>query len=59
MWAEITLPQADRARLEIVPIPAELGGDTTYGVVMRNGKYPSWLLTDLLRLLGTDGRVRS
>ena len=48
----------DRARLEIVPIPAELGGDSTYGVVMRHGKHRSRLLADLLRLLGVGGKTR-
>ena len=48
----------DHARLEAVPIPAELRVDTTYGVVMRKGKHLSRLLTDLLRLLGAKGPVR-
>jgi DNA-binding transcriptional LysR family regulator len=50
--AGLGISEADRARLEIVPIPPELGGKTTYGVVVRNGKHRSRLLTDLLRLLG-------
>jgi DNA-binding transcriptional LysR family regulator len=50
--AGLGISEADRARLEIVPIPPELGGKTTYGVVVRNGKHRSRLLIDLLRLLG-------
>lgn len=53
------VPEEDRARLEIVPIPTELGGDTTYGMVMRHDKHRSRLLADLVRLLGAGGRVRS
>ena len=51
--------EEDGARLEIVPNPAELGGDSTYGVVMRNNKHRSALLDDLLRLLGVGGQVQS
>lgn len=54
----LCVTEEDRARLEIVPIPAELGGDSTYGVIMRKGKHRCRLLTDLLRLLGAGGRVR-
>lgn len=54
----LCVTEADRAHLEIVPIPAELGGDTTYGVVMRNGKHRSRLLVDLLRLLGAGGKIQ-
>jgi DNA-binding transcriptional LysR family regulator len=50
--AGLGISEADRARLEIVPIPPELGGKTTYGVVVRSGKHRSRLLIDLLRLLG-------
>ena len=49
---------ADSAQLESVPIPAELGGDTTYGVIMRQGKHRSRLLVDLLRLLGVGRKMR-
>ena len=55
----LCVSEEDRARLEIVPVPAELGGDTTYGVVMRNSKHHSRLLVDLLRLLGAGGDVRA
>lgn len=55
----LCVTEGDSAHLEIVPVPPELGGDTTYGVVMRNGKHRSRLLTDLLRLMGAGGRVRS
>ena len=39
-------------------LPEELGGDSTYGVVMRRGKHRSRLLADLLRLLGVGGKTR-
>jgi DNA-binding transcriptional LysR family regulator len=55
----LCVSEADSARLEAVPIPAELGGDTTYGVIMRKGKHRSRLLADLLRLLGVGGKTRS
>jgi DNA-binding transcriptional LysR family regulator len=55
----LCVSEEDRMRLEIVPIPAELGGDATYGVIMRKDKHRSRLLTDLLRLLGAGGRVRT
>jgi DNA-binding transcriptional LysR family regulator len=48
----LCVTEEDRTRLEIVPIPAELDADTTYGVVMRNGKHRNRPLADLLRLLG-------
>jgi DNA-binding transcriptional LysR family regulator len=41
----------DRARLEVLTIPSELGGDTTYGVVVRRGKHRSALLKHLLATL--------
>lgn len=51
----LCLSDGDRARLEIVPIPAELGGAATYGVVVRHDKHRGRLLDDLLRLLGVSG----
>jgi DNA-binding transcriptional LysR family regulator len=48
----LCVTEEDRTRLEIVPIPAELDANTTYGIVMRNGKHRSRTLADLLRLLG-------
>jgi DNA-binding transcriptional LysR family regulator len=54
----LCVAEADGARLESVPIPAELGGDTTYGVIMCKGKHRSRLLADLLRLLGVGGETR-
>ena len=55
----LCVSEEDRERLEVVPIPAELGGEATYGVVVRKDKHRSRLLTDLLRLLGAGGRVRA
>jgi DNA-binding transcriptional LysR family regulator len=54
----LCVSEADSTQLESVPIPAELGGDTTYGVIMRKGKHRSRLLVDLLRLLGVGGKTR-
>lgn len=41
----------DRARLEVLPIPSEFGGDTTYGVVIRRDKHRTTLLKSLLAAL--------
>ena len=41
----------DRARLEVMPIPPEFGGDTTYGVLLRRGKHRTPLLKSLLTVL--------
>ncbi len=54
----LCVTEADHARLEIVPIPKELGGDSTYGVIMRNDKHRTRLLVDLLRLLSVGGKAR-
>jgi DNA-binding transcriptional LysR family regulator len=54
----LCLTEADHARLEIVPIPSELGGDSTYGVIIRKGKHRSLLMVNLLRLLGVAGQIR-
>jgi DNA-binding transcriptional LysR family regulator len=53
----LCVTEEDRTRLEIVPIPTELDADTTYGVVMRNGKHRSRPLADLLRLLGVGRKA--
>ena len=47
----------DHARLEVVAIPEEFGGATTYGVVLRRDKHRTALLKSLLTiLLGTGSR---
>ena len=48
----ICLTEEDSARLVAIPVPQELGGATTYGVVMRQEKYVSRALAALLPLLG-------
>jgi DNA-binding transcriptional LysR family regulator len=48
----ICLTVDDRATLESVPLPRDLQGDTTYGVVVRRDKRPSELLRGLLTLMG-------
>jgi len=55
----LCLVDADRSSMEIVEIPAELGGESTYGVVVRKDKHRSRLLADLLMLLGVGGAKRS
>jgi DNA-binding transcriptional LysR family regulator len=47
----------DRARLEVLPIPAEFGGDNTYGVVVRRDKHRTNLLKNLLTILATFDAV--
>jgi DNA-binding transcriptional LysR family regulator len=50
----ICLTEGDRNTLEVVPLPRELRGDTTYGVVIRRDKRPSELLRGLLTFLGVS-----
>lgn len=45
----------DRARLDIVAIPEQFGGATTYGVVIRRDKHRSALLKSLLSILLAAG----
>jgi hypothetical protein len=47
----------DRARLEVLPIPVEFGGDTTYGVLLRRGKHRSRPLQALLAVLAVFDAV--
>ena len=44
----------DRARLEVIAIPEEFGGSTTYGVVLRRDKHRTKLLKDLTAILGAS-----
>jgi DNA-binding transcriptional LysR family regulator len=50
-----SLTQEDRGRLEVVPIPEEMGGASTYGVVMRRDKHRTTLLKSLISIL-TDAQ---
>jgi DNA-binding transcriptional LysR family regulator len=54
----LCVTDADRSALEVVPIPTQLGGDSTYGVVIRSDKHRSRLLADLLMLLGVGAGKR-
>jgi DNA-binding transcriptional LysR family regulator len=47
----ISLPEDDGSKLIALEIPREFEGDTTYGVVMREGKHVSRALAGLLTLL--------
>ncbi len=52
-----SVAQEDYARLEVLPIPPDFGGATTYGVVLRRGKHRTALLKSLLKELTTpDGK---
>lgn len=42
---------ADRTRLEVIQIPEEVGGVSTYGVVLRRGKHRNPLLKSLIAIL--------
>ena len=59
----VCLTEEDSTRLVAIPIPKELSGATTYGVVMREDKYVSRALGPLLPLLGVvssnDGDPKS
>ena len=46
-----TITREDHARLDVVPIPAEFGGTTTYGVTLRRDKHRTALLKSLLAVL--------
>ena len=48
--------QEDRARLDVITIPAELDAATTYGVIVRRGKHRSPLLKNLLAVLTAGDR---
>lgn len=50
----LCLSKADRTHFETVQVPAELGGETTYGVILRHDKSLNKPLSTLLRLLGVD-----
>lgn len=53
----VCLTDEDSARLVAIQIPPELGGATTYGVVMREDKYISRALAALLPLLGVGANA--
>jgi DNA-binding transcriptional LysR family regulator len=46
-----SVTQEDRARLEVIAIPEEMGGTNKYGVVVRRDKHRSALLKSLLAIL--------
>ena len=50
----LCLTKADRTHFEIVEVPAELGVETTYGVILRRDKNLNRPLTTLLQLLGVE-----
>jgi DNA-binding transcriptional LysR family regulator len=50
-----SVTEEDRRRLEVLRIPDELGGTTTYGVVMRRDKHHTPLLRSLLAMLTASG----
>ena len=45
------ITREDHARLDVIPIPVEFGGTTTYGVTLRRDKHRTALLKSLLRAL--------
>jgi DNA-binding transcriptional LysR family regulator len=50
----LCLTKADRTHFEIVQVPAEFGGETTYGVILRRDKSLNKPLSTLLRLLDVE-----
>jgi DNA-binding transcriptional LysR family regulator len=50
----LCLTKSDRERFETVEIPADLGGETSYGVILRKDKSMSRPLSTLLQLLGIE-----
>ena len=45
----------DRARLEVIAIPEEIGGSTTYGLLLRRDKHRTELLKSLIAILAKPG----
>jgi len=54
MVSGLCLTKSDRVRFEIVEVPVELGGETTYGVILRKDKSMTRPLRTLLQLLGIE-----
>lgn len=50
----LCLTKANGTHLEAVQVPAEFGGETTYGVILRGDKSLNRPLSTLLRLLGVE-----
>lgn len=50
----LCLTKADRIHFETVRVPAEYGGKTTYGVILRRDKNLNKPLPSRLRLLGVE-----
>jgi DNA-binding transcriptional LysR family regulator len=51
-----SVTQEDRSRLEVIAIPEEMGGATTYGVVVRRDKHRTTLLKSLMAILASSGK---
>lgn len=51
---ELCLSDADRSKIEAIVIPEEFGGETTYGVILRQDKHLAAPLRGLLELVGID-----
>ena len=49
---EHCLSREDRSRIEIIPVPPELNGATTFGLILRRDKHRSPLLRHFLEILG-------
>jgi DNA-binding transcriptional LysR family regulator len=49
-----SVTQEDRTRLEVIAIPEEMGGASTYGVVVRRDKHRTALLKSLLAILASS-----
>ena len=46
----------DHARLDVVPVPPDLGAETVYGIVMRRDKRRTPVLKHLISLIAAPGR---
>jgi DNA-binding transcriptional LysR family regulator len=55
----LCVTEEDRARLEAIEVSAEVGGESTYGAVIRRDKRRSNLLAELIGLLGVGARART
>ncbi len=47
----LCLTENDRSQLELLEVPADIGSETTYGIIVRNDKHRSGPLKTLIRLL--------
>jgi len=53
-----SVTEEDRRRLEVLTVPEEIGGATTYGVVVRRDKHRTPLLESLMAIVASTHQER-